>query len=399
MLVASRHLAFFNLYSFQKIDYFIYYIQDIIIDKIIGNMALLEIIQNKNVPKVILRYIMMNFLDLSSIRNVVSNVKYMSVLDAYSKTFLEKATQGFFWNCVRGHLDVAKWLYKKGIDYNRDNVSTFYDACRNGHLDVAQWLHSLIDKTMKVTGGEKLFVVYGYNSMHIDFDLERIFFQACYYGHIDVAKWLYSLNNTIITNYFYPSTGEYKSRTNFIDACSRGYFDLAKWLVSMGEPEVDIHEYNEKAFRHACLGGHLDIAQWLWSIGQSTNKPINIHIKEECAFRYACLFGSLDVAKWLHTLGDINIHAKNDKAFRIACIGRREQSYLDVAKWLHSLGGVNVCAYYDEIFKLSDHNVKKWLKVIRKKQLFKLCVQKSRKWKKQNRTKKKQKLYKKLDIK
>ena len=53
-------------------------------------MSLLNIIKKNNVPKVILRYIMMNFLDIKSIKNLVLIVKEMNVLDNYSKNILEK---------------------------------------------------------------------------------------------------------------------------------------------------------------------------------------------------------------------------------------------------------------------------------------------------------------------
>ena len=54
-------------------------------------MTLLNIIKKNNVPKVILRYIMMNFLDIKSITNLVLTIKEMNVLDNYSKNILEKA--------------------------------------------------------------------------------------------------------------------------------------------------------------------------------------------------------------------------------------------------------------------------------------------------------------------
>ena len=69
----------------------------------------------------------------------------MNVLDNYSKDILTKARYGFQWNCKRGHLSVAKWLYYSNqcnidIDVNQNQ---FIKSCKNGHLPVAKWLYSL----------------------------------------------------------------------------------------------------------------------------------------------------------------------------------------------------------------------------------------------------------------
>ena len=51
------------------------------------NMNLSKIIVHRNVPRVILRYIIMNFLDLTSIKTLILTVKKINVLDDYSKCF------------------------------------------------------------------------------------------------------------------------------------------------------------------------------------------------------------------------------------------------------------------------------------------------------------------------
>ena len=107
-------------------------------------MSLLEAIRKNKIPKVILRYIMMKFLDLSSIKNIIMTVSEMNVLDAYSKDILRKASKGFYYNCKKGHLIVAQWLYSTdNVDIHDNNECTFRWSCENGHLDVAQWLYSL----------------------------------------------------------------------------------------------------------------------------------------------------------------------------------------------------------------------------------------------------------------
>ncbi len=73
--------------------------------------------------------------------------------------------------------------------------------------------------------------------------------------------------------------------------------------------------------------GHLEVAKWLWSLDQN----INIHAWDEWAFRLSCSRGYLEVAKWLWSLDqNINIYANNDFIFRFSC----EYGYLEEAKWL-----------------------------------------------------------------
>ena len=183
------------------------------------------IIKKLAVPKVILRYIMMNFTDLKTIKCLILNVKIMNVLDNYSKDILEKARRGFQWNCLEGHLIVAQWLYSLGgINIHADNEYAFKYSCQNGHLIVAQWLYSLGD-------------------VDIHHQHEYAFRASCDEGHLDVAQWLYVLG------------------------------------------QVNIHAYNEEAFRWSCQAGHLAVAQWLYSLGginiHADNKSVFKYSRKE----------------------------------------------------------------------------------------------------------------------
>ena len=206
--------------------------------------SLLQILRRLRVPKVILRYIMMKFLDLRTIKNLLLIVKEMNVLDNYSKDLILAAARGFEWNCKKGNLDVAMWLYARrsssNISFNLEKA--FEVACGNDHLTVAKWLYSI--------GG-----------VNIHADNEYAFRWACRSGHIDVAQWLYCISG------------------------------------------VNIHADNEYAFRCACRSGHIDVAQWLYSIG-----GVNIHADNEHAFVSSSKNGHLVIAQWLFSLGNINIH-------------------------------------------------------------------------------------------
>ena len=64
--------------------------------------SLINTIHKSRIPNVILRYIMMNFLDLNTIKNLLLTVKEMNIFDNYSKDILVKANKGFIWNCENG---------------------------------------------------------------------------------------------------------------------------------------------------------------------------------------------------------------------------------------------------------------------------------------------------------
>src|SRR5581483_6525811 len=71
---------------------------------------MLHVIKKLRVPRVILRYIMMNYLDLASIKTIILNIKEMNVLDDFSKTVLSNAKYGLSWNCEKGHLSTVQYL-------------------------------------------------------------------------------------------------------------------------------------------------------------------------------------------------------------------------------------------------------------------------------------------------
>jgi hypothetical protein len=77
---------------------------------------------------------------------------------------------------------------------------------------------------------------------------------------------------------------------------------------------LDIHAYDEFAFKYSCRRGHLDIAKWLISKGEEINNPINIHIDDEYAFRYSCRGGHLYIAKWLISKGE-DLNSPIDRLF------------------------------------------------------------------------------------
>ena len=296
---------------------------------------MIKIISHNNIPKCILRYIMMNFLDLKTIETVILNIKEMNVLDNFSKQFLAKAKKGLFWNCQKGHLDVVQWLYfSRSTDIHSTNNYAFKLACEKGRLDLAKWLYH-IDIGYYLSSDTLSFFGYAFD-------------MACINGHLDVAKWLYNLS---------PSGNRINihaiNKSAFGYVCANGKLDVAKWLHEVG---ANINGYNgNNAFTRSCTNGHLEVAKWLWSVG------VNIHAYQECAFIYACMQGKLDIAKWLYSIG-IDPIADTYGAFAMSC----KFGHLNIMEWLHSIGASNVNAIdnrddeYD-LFSDLSREIQVWL--------------------------------------
>ena len=95
----------------------------------------------------------------------------------------------------------------------------------------------------------------------------------------------------------------------FIAACGRGDVETAKTLVS----HVNIHAYDESAFRWTCRNGQLEVAKWLLTQG------VHIHADDEGAFRYACYNGYLEVAKWLVRIGVVPASDHKLRGYYLRC--------------------------------------------------------------------------------
>src|SRR5581483_5095738 len=104
---------------------------------------MLHVIKKLRVPRVILRYIMMNYLDLASIKTIILNIKEMNVLDNFSKTILSNAKYGLSWNCEKGHLSTVQYLVSLGADIHADNNWALRAASENGHRSIVEYLVSL----------------------------------------------------------------------------------------------------------------------------------------------------------------------------------------------------------------------------------------------------------------
>ena len=112
-----------------------------------------------------------------------------------------------------------------------------------------------------------------------------------------------------------------KHESLFINACKIN--KLPKYLF-LTFPDINIHAWDEAAFKRSCKFGHLEVAKWLIELGELSHDPVNIHADYEYAFRQSCHNDHLEVAKWLVELGElsrdpINIHVEDEYSFRGSC--------------------------------------------------------------------------------
>lgn len=110
----------------------------------------------------------------------------------------------------------------------------------------------------------------------------------------------------------------------FINLCKNNKLHEAKIMYTNNK--INIHKFNDLAFRYACCNGHLEIAQWLLTLDS-----INISVCNNFSFGYACRNGHLEVAQWLYSLKSI-CNASIYDAFCWSC----KYGQLNIVNWLIS---------------------------------------------------------------
>jgi len=134
------------------------------------------------------------------------------------------------------------------------------------------------------------------------------FIVACAYNNLDMVKYLLDISLSYSGNKFDIHTEDDKA---FIWACAHGKLDTVKYLLDIsmeysGTP-IDIEVNTNEAFRSACESGHHHIAKYLI---EKSDYKLNIHLYNEYAFRWLCTFGRLNSLKFMvKHYGDINVDA------------------------------------------------------------------------------------------
>lgn len=215
---------------------------------------------------------------LSDIDNLI-----IAMLDLPEKLLI--GTINKHYNMLIGKLSIIQQYYiayKHHIVYNLSQ-SHLYFCCQKGYVEYAEYLCR--------------------KKLHLG-SLRDAFIYSCKFGHKCIAQLILNANDKygVAREFFYLFRA-------FIDACSYNRLEIAKWLLDLSEnhgyPKIDIHaklyDIPESAFRYSCGGGHLDVAKWLIELGENGYGKINIHEWNENAFKSA--LGHSHVIEWLIDLG------------------------------------------------------------------------------------------------
>ena len=165
--------------------------------------------------------------------------------------------------CKAGHLDIVKFLIKKGGDPACRNIvgaTPLHFACWEGHLDIVRFL---VEK-----GCDPACTACGLTPLHL----------ACRKEHLDIIKVLVKLEEK-----FYSAcvNAAYKRRLTAMHyACQQGYLDNVKL--------TPLH--------YACLRGQLDVVKSLVELGIDPN---SMDYKGYIPLHIACKYGHLNIVKFL----------------------------------------------------------------------------------------------------
>ena len=111
--------------------------------------------------------------------------------------------------CIRGHLQMMKWIHKKWPSNHPKWDATFQLACSQNILDVARFIQS----THRINSNNQ----------------NKAFYNACSEGHVEVAKWLISVFPTI--DYNMVQVVWYRQKTPLCSAIESSKLQMVKWLI------------------------------------------------------------------------------------------------------------------------------------------------------------------------
>jgi hypothetical protein len=129
--------------------------------------------------------------------------------------------------CINGNLELVQTLMN--IDIHKDNESAFKKACLSGSLEIAKLLFKIGIDTGK--------------PINVGIDNDHIFRECCLANNVRMAKWILDIN---------PRTDvHYDDEYVFRESCKRNNVEIVEWLLNV-KPGINIHAMNDYAFRKCC---------------------------------------------------------------------------------------------------------------------------------------------------
>ncbi len=216
------------------------------------------------------------------------------------------------------------------LNLNSEPVNTYIlnYACEVNKLNIIKWI---------------------LNNVKFDSNtLSNVFLNTIPYGHIHISQWLHEnygsqINIHIYNNLAFKLATYHKRQdyinwlynnediqTLFLDTCKSGNLQMVTQIYNTRKSDLNIRENDDWIFRITCYNNQLHIAEWLLTI----EPEIKVSVVDEYIFRYSCAKGNLDVIKWLYTKNPyMNISTYSHFGFKHACIN----NHIHIVEWLCSL--------------------------------------------------------------
>ena len=192
---------------------------------------------------------------------------------------------------ANGHLELVKYLVRRGADFQAIDNYAFRVAVSRGHFDVVQYLvENHVER--KCTGRKRVGRVDERNLL--SYGVKAI----SEYGHLKL------LEEAVIV------------------ASSNGHLEIVKYLVNLG---VDFQAVDNQAVRLASKNGHLEVIKYL------VEKGAEIHGDE--AIQWASTNGHFEIVKYFVERGS-DFQAFDNEAIRVACIYKN----FKIVKYLVEMG-------------------------------------------------------------
>jgi ankyrin repeat protein len=204
----------------------------------------------------------------------------------------------FIGYCEKGELDNAKSSFENHVFEQSVYKRCLKGACKSGQLNIVEWLltqnPSLIDYT------------------------QETFIVACGSGHLGIVKLLLQINPYIHT----------QNVGLFAMACGSGHLEVSKFLIKIN---INNNEYLNYAFIWACFYGNLECAQLL-----QQSSFINIHDYDNKAFRCAWAKNHFEIIKWFQSLNPYLylINYKPDGSYHSYYIRSKREEKIEQIKYV-----------------------------------------------------------------
>ena len=186
----------------------------------------------------------------------------------------------FILACSNGKLDVVCWLYQN-FKINIHEKSAFTRACEKGHLDVAEFLCK--------------------QGVDISSDGNKPLELACRRGHLNVVRWL--------CDFYYFSYLQSDILYELISSAAiNNHVDIVKYFCDLYY-DFDIHTHGNEIFRYCCMNNALESAVWIYERDPILVRQyiVDDELFKQVFYDYDC---DVDVIKWSYSLG-INIDIDN----------------------------------------------------------------------------------------